>query len=344
MRKIYRVIDSNVNRVSEGIRVLEDISRFVLEESDITTELRETRHWIRKLLNKIDDKMISARDSVSDIGRDISGKSKIDSKKDIKQLLVSNFKRVEEGLRSIEESLKIPDHYQASKKVENLRFRIYDIEKRLMGIFNKPEFPGGIYGLTAEKFSNGRCNIDVAEKMIQGGVSILQYREKHTKKEFAEMYKECREIRKMTSENDVLFIINDYIELAIMAGADGVHIGQDDYPVEEVQKRLPQNMILGLSTHSPQQAQAALEAGVDYIGVGPIFSTNTKENVCDAVGLEYLEWVNNNLDLPYVAIGGIKEHNLKQVVDRGAKTVAMVTEIVSSIDIPKKIKQLKSIL
>lgn len=208
----------------------------------------------------------------------------------------------------------------------------------------KPKFPGGIYGLTAEKFSQGRNNIEVVKQMIDGGVSIVQYREKHARKDFAEMYEECLKIRKMTAEHGILFIVNDYIGLAIMVGADGVHIGQNDYPVSAVKKILPDNMLLGLSTHSPEQARQGVQAGVDYIGVGPIFSTNTKENVCDAVGLEYLEWVEENIALPYVAIGGIKEHNIEKVVAKGAKTIALVTEIVSAPAISNKIKNLKKSL
>ena len=344
MQRIYRVIDSNLNRVSEGLRVLEDIARFVIEDSEITSELRSTRHRIRKLLAAIDEKLISARDSVSDIGREISGKSRIDSKKDLKQLLVSNFKRVEEGLRSIEESMKIPDHYQQSKKVENIRFEIYDLEKRFFTGFNKPLLPRGIYGITAEKYSNGKSNVEVVQEMIEGGVSIIQYREKHKNKNFIEMYKQCLKIRELTAQNDVLFIVNDYIELALMVEADGVHIGQNDYPVEAVKKVLPEDKIIGLSTHSPEQARRAEKLGVDYIGVGPIFSTNTKEAVCDAVGLEYLEWVAQNSDLPYVAIGGIKKDNIQKVIARGARTIALVTEIVAADDIAKKVKNLKNLI
>ena len=344
MNKIFRMIDVNLNRISEGIRVLEDISRLVMEYSQITADLRESRHTVRKLLAEVDDQLILSRNASSDIGRKISGQSTIDSKKDIKQLVVSNFKRVEEGLRSIEESLKIVDHYQKSKQVENLRFRIYEIEKRLNMKLQKPVLPEGIYGITAEKYSKGRNNIEVVKKMVDSGIKIIQYREKHGNKNFAEMFKECRKILTNTQKNDVVFIVNDYIELAKMVGADGVHIGQQDFPVEKVRDLLPDNKILGLSTHSPKQAQKAVEIGVDYIGVGPIFETNTKQDVVNAVGLEYLDWVEKNIDIPYVAIGGIKEHNLTKVVERGARTVALVTEIVGQQDIQGKVRNLNKIL
>ncbi len=344
MNEVYRMIDVNLNRTSEGIRVLEDITRFVIEDSKITADLREIRHAVRKLLIESDGQLILSRNASTDIGRKISKESKVDSKKGLRQLLVSNFKRVEEGLRSIEESLKIIDHYPKSKQVENLRFKIYEIEKRVNMVIKKPVLPEGIYGITAEKYSKGRNNLEVVKEMISSGIKVIQYREKRDRKNFAEMYQECREIRTITQKNDVVFIVNDYIELAKMVDADGVHLGQQDFPVEKVRQHLPDNMLLGLSTHSPEQAQAAVERGVDYIGVGPIFTTNTKKDVVDPVGLEYLEWVEENLEIPYVAIGGIKEQNIEEVIDRGARTIALVTEIVGQKDIKGKVNNLNEIL
>lgn len=199
--------------------------------------------------------------------------------------------------------------------------------------------PQGIYGITAEKFSQGRDNVAVASDMIAGGVTTLQYREKHGTKSFQEMLAQCRAIRRLTREKGVMFIVNDYIELAVLADADGVHIGQDDWPVVAVRNRLP-DKIIGLSTHGPAQARAAVAAGVDYIGAGPIFSTQTKEDVCDPVGLEYLSHVIENVDLPAVAIGGIKQHNIDQVLAKGARTVALVTEIVAADDVVRTVRQL----
>lgn len=205
------------------------------------------------------------------------------------------------------------------------------------------EFPAGIYGITAEKHSKGRKNIDVVKEMVESGVRIIQYREKHAYKSLRQMHEECREIRKITSDSDVIFIINDYIDIAMLVDADGVHVGQDDIPVPEVRK-LVGDKIIGLSTHSPEQAQKALEAGADYIGVGPIFRTYTKEDVCDPVGLEYLEYVIENVPIPFVAIGGIKEHNIAEVYKRGAKTICLVTEIVGADNIAEKVKKLRSMI
>ncbi|TKB12349.1 thiamine phosphate synthase [Desulforhopalus sp. IMCC35007] len=202
----------------------------------------------------------------------------------------------------------------------------------------------GIYGITAECFSKGRSNLQVVEEMIRGGVTTVQYREKKHKKHVGEMLVECQQIRELTRKHGVTFIINDHVDLALLVDADGVHVGQEDLPVAAVRQLIGDDKIIGLSTHSPEQARQAVTAGADYIGVGPIFTTNTKEDVCDAVGLEYLEYVAAQSPLPFVAIGGIKEHNMEDVVDRGAKTICLVTEIVASDDIYSTVMKLRSYL
>jgi len=196
-----------------------------------------------------------------------------------------------------------------------------------------------IYGITAEEHSLGRNNIEVVEQMLAGGVRVIQYREKD--KKAREKYLECMKIREMTREAGAVFIVNDDVDIAILACADGVHVGQDDLPPEEVRRLVGEQMVIGLSTHSPEQARAALAGGVDYIGVGPIFATRTKKDVCDPVGLGYLEYVVRNIKIPAVAIGGIKEHNIGEVARRGACCIALVTEIVGAADIPAKVEALR---
>jgi thiamine-phosphate pyrophosphorylase len=204
--------------------------------------------------------------------------------------------------------------------------------------------PEGIYGITAEKFSCGRSNVDVARAMVQGGIKIIQYREKRPHKSFRQMLAECRQIRAVTRDHGVLFIVNDYPDLAVLADADGVHVGQDDLSVEDVRKRVGPEKIIGLSTHSPQQAQAALAAGADYIGVGPIYATQTKDDVCDPVGLNYLAYAVEHVPLPFVAIGGIKQHNIDVIMAQGAKTICLVTEIVGADDIAQMVRNLNHLI
>jgi thiamine-phosphate pyrophosphorylase len=199
-----------------------------------------------------------------------------------------------------------------------------------------------LYGITAEKYSLGRSNEDVVAQMLQAGIKIIQYREKE--KSLKEKLAECRTLRALTRKFNAAFIINDDISIAQLVDADGVHIGQDDLPIESVRAILGHEKIIGLSTHSPAQLQAAIKRGADYIGVGPLYTTQTKVNVCAAVGLEYLDYARKNATIPFVAIGGIKEHNLADVVRHGATCVALVTEIVGAEDIAEKVMRLKSII
>jgi thiamine-phosphate pyrophosphorylase len=196
----------------------------------------------------------------------------------------------------------------------------------------------GLYGITAAEYSLGRSNPEVVRQMLAAGIKIIQYREK--KRKAADQYRECLEIRKLTADYGACFIVNDHIDLALAVRADGVHIGQEDLPLEVVRRLTGGRMLIGVSTHSPEQADAAVRAGADYIGAGPIFATATKENVGPPVSLEYLDYVVARHRIPHVAIGGIKQSNLAEVIRHGARCVAMVTEIVGAPDIGTKIKAL----
>jgi thiamine-phosphate pyrophosphorylase len=205
----------------------------------------------------------------------------------------------------------------------------------------KPGLPTGIYGITAENFSRGRTNIEVVQAMLAGGIKIIQYREKRPDKSHRQMLAECRQIRDLTREAGVLFIVNDYVDIALLAEADGVHVGQDDLPVPDVRRLIGPDKLIGLSTHSLEQAQAARAAGADYIGVGPIFSTQTKADVTAPLGLAYLDQAVGAVDLPIAAIGGIKRHNIADIVRHGARTICLVTEIVEAEDIVDRVRSLE---
>ncbi|MDF2547526.1 MAG: thiamine-phosphate diphosphorylase [Anaerosolibacter sp.] len=199
-----------------------------------------------------------------------------------------------------------------------------------------------LYGITAEEHSLGRSNIEVVKEMIHAGIKVIQYREKDKKGLYK--YDECLAIRKLTKEAGVHFIVNDDIDIALLVEADGIHIGQEDLPIEKVRELVGPDMIIGLSTHSPEQGQDAVKRGADYIGVGPIFKTYTKKDVCDPVGLTYLDYVVKHLDIPFVAIGGIKENNIAEVKGRGAKCICLVTEIVGAEHIGEKISTLRGLM
>lgn len=197
-----------------------------------------------------------------------------------------------------------------------------------------------IYALTDAKLSLGRPVEEVAAALLGAGVKILQYREKKLKA--GEMLRECRILRRLTAEAGACFIVNDHIDIAQLVDADGVHVGQEDLPVAEVRRLVGPDKIIGLSTHDPEQAKAAVAAGADYIGVGPLFATQTKEDVCAPVGLGYLDWVVSHLDIPFVAIGGIKRHNITEVVAHGAACCALVSELVGAKDIPARVSEVRA--
>ncbi|HEX2937751.1 MAG TPA: thiamine phosphate synthase, partial [Ruminiclostridium sp.] len=135
----------------------------------------------------------------------------------------------------------------------------------------------GLYCITAEMYSKWRDNITVVKEMLSGGAKIIQYREKDMP--MLRQYEQCLKLRRMTKDAGAMLIIDDYVGLALAVGADGVHIGQEDLPIEAVRKIAGEEMLIGLSTHSPEQALDAAARGADYIGVGPVFETHTKKNV-----------------------------------------------------------------
>ncbi len=201
--------------------------------------------------------------------------------------------------------------------------------------------PKGVYGITGDNFAHGKSNLECVKAMIEGGIKIIQYRDKT--KSIKEKVKEAKEISELCRKHGVVFIVNDHIDIALLVDADGVHIGQNDMSPADVRKLIGNNKIIGLSTHSEEQGMKAyLDPDVDYIGVGPIFPTTTKDTA--PVGLEYLEYVVKNLHLPFTAIGGIKEHNLHEIISRGAKNVCLVSDIVGAPDIAEKVRELQKLM
>jgi thiamine-phosphate pyrophosphorylase len=197
-----------------------------------------------------------------------------------------------------------------------------------------------IYAITANSLSLGRSNSDVVRQILEAGVKVLQYREKEFS--MAEKYRECLVIREMTARHGATFIVNDDVHLALAVEADGVHVGQDDLPIEKVREIVGEKMLIGLSTHSPVQADAAVRAGIaDYIGVGPLYGTAIKKVPMAAVGLGYLDYVVQHHSIPFVAIGGVKEHNVAEVISHGASCVCLVSEIVGAPDIAAKVRAIR---
>ena len=180
-----------------------------------------------------------------------------------------------------------------------------------------------------------------AEAIIDGGAKILQLRAKSlSSKEFLET---ALIIRKITKDKGTVFIVNDRVDIALLTDADGVHLGQGDLPVKEARRLLGNNKIIGYSTHNLREALEAVRLPVDYISFGPIFPTKTKEDVQTPKGLKLLSEVRKAVEIPIVAIGGITETNMAHVLKEGVESVAMISEILTSLDISKKLNRLIAI-
>ena len=168
---------------------------------------------------------------------------------------------------------------------------------------------------------------------------FLQYREKNLKD--GAKLEECRILRRVTEKYHACFMVDDHVDLAMICHGDGVHVGQEDIPLADVRALVGTSMCIGVSTHAPEEALAAEKGGADYIGVGPVFETHTKADVCAPVGLRYLEWVSSHISVPYVAIGGIKAHNVREVYTHGGKCCALVSEFVGARDIAGAVERVR---
>ncbi|MCL6477434.1 MAG: thiamine phosphate synthase [Peptococcaceae bacterium] len=187
-----------------------------------------------------------------------------------------------------------------------------------------------LYVITGQNFAGGRSIESVVTGAVDGGAGIIQLREKNMSGR--ELVQAGRILRKITGDRGALMIVNDRVDIALAVGADGVHLGQDDIPLTVAREILGPEKIIGISTHSLDQALAAEREGADYIAVGPLFYTGSKEDVCAPVGLDLLMEVSARVRIPKVGIGGVKEHNVRDVVKSGADIVAVITAVVAAGD------------
>lgn len=337
----YRTPDDCIRRVDQGLRVLAKIARISLDNRELSDGFCRIGDEVRALYT---DRIYSPAGLKTGPDRygGVPETGPETRQMNLKDTARFNFSRVHQALQAMEKTVPAAGGCRTGEKIRKIVAALNSLDPDFPGLFQK-RFPPGIYGILGEKFSLGRSNVDVAGQMVDAGVDILQYREKVKDKSFKQMLEECLEIREITRRAGVPFIVNDHAAIALLVEADGIHQGQDDLPVEAV-RRLAPYMMIGCSTHSPQQAGKAVEDGADYIGVGPIFTTRTKEDVCDAVGLEYLEYVVRAHEIPFVAIGGIKRHNIRDVVKKGARTICLVTEIIGAKNIDHRIREIRKII
>jgi thiamine-phosphate pyrophosphorylase len=194
-----------------------------------------------------------------------------------------------------------------------------------------------LYVITGEQFHPQRHYLEVIEEALQGGADIVQLREKNKTKQ--ELLKMAKELKSLTTKYGVPFIVNDHIDIALAVDAEGIHLGQDDLPLAEARKIMGPEKIIGISTHALQEAIEAEKNGADYIGVGPVFETKSKVDVVDPVGLDYVREVASNTTIPFVAIGGIKLHNLESVLTAGAKRICVISAIVGAEEVKRSTEE-----
>jgi len=200
-----------------------------------------------------------------------------------------------------------------------------------------------LYVITDEKVSRGRSHLQVAEAAILGGADVLQLRDKEASG--GRLYRVALELRKLTLEAKVPFIVNDRVDIALAAGADGVHVGQDDLPASVVREIIGPVKILGVSVDTVEEAILAEKDGADYLGVGPVFEARgTKPDAGEPVGLDRIARIRRHCRLPIVAIGGIDAENARKVREAGADAAAVISAIVAADDIARAARRLKCIL
>jgi thiamine-phosphate pyrophosphorylase len=324
MREVYRILDANFNRAREALRVAEDCGRFALNDPAITAMAKSLRSSLAEILQDMPaEEFLVSRDTPGDIGTEISSPTET-KRTSLEDVATAACKRLTEALRTIEEYGKFIAP-QKVLQIERMRYNGYTLEKRIMGrlMVGHRLADASLYVLVSTHLCTGSLQ-QCARAAIAGGADVVQLREKGTPDD--QLLALAAELRELTDETGRLFIVNDRPDVAAIVGADGVHLGQHDLPIAEARRLLRPGAVIGRSTHSLAQAKAAVNEGADYLSVGPVFETDTKE-AGPPIGLEMLHEVADAVPLPIVAIGGITAENARSVRQAGATLVAVCSAV-----------------
>lgn len=322
MNRDYSVIDANLARVKEGIRVLEDIVRFVFADKELFEALKILRHS----LSGMEVWFQPAHTIGGRFGTDVGGGTNAPgefTRHSLYSLIRANASRSIEALRVLEEFAKLYSKKNAHL-IERARYQMYSVERDLL--IRTPHFwlsrffeEGTVYPLSD--------SLEDIKDFIDAGAKVIQLRDKSgSKKLIYEKGKEiCRYIIKRQKEGKekIIFLINDHVDIAAQLPVDGVHLGQDDGEIMRARQILGSNKIIGRSTHSLEDARVAVGEGADYIGVGPIFVTPIKNETLP-IGIDILKKIVDEIPLPMCAIGGITKENVKEVYKTGVRSVAAI--------------------
>jgi len=330
-RAVYRIIDANFNRAREAIRVIEEHCRFALNSRPLSERAKELRHQLSSAIGKLNaDKLISSRDTLGDVGVDQKVEGQL-SRADLIDCVTAASKRLTEALRALAETAQTIDSSIAAS-IEKLRYAAYTLEKDIL-----------LFGIAAEKFKRVKLYviissnlpadiISLAQHCAAGGADCLQLRAKDIDDD--QLFALALEFVDICRASGVLSIINDRVDIAVAAGADGVHLGQNDLPVSQARKLQLSPLIIGKSAHSIEQLGAACSEQPTYVSLGPVFATGTKPTA-EPVGLDYVREAAQMLaetGIGHVAIGGMNLQNIDQVLKAGAKAIAVCSAITEAKD------------
>lgn len=337
---VLRVLDANLNRAREALRVIEDHARFVCDDADAAERVKHARHGLRRIVEMIGaQELLTARDIVSDVGRETKTAAELqrDSTDDVVR---AAFARLTEAARVLGEHGKLATP-AAAEAAEKLRYQAYELEQcvvlraTLRARFRRVR----LYVLLTEALCKHGW-YETAEAALRGGAGCLQLREKNLPD--GELLERARRLRRLTSEHDALLAINDRPDIARLCGADIVHVGQEDMSVAEARRIAGANLLIGKSTHTPEQFDAALAEDPDYLAVGPMFASTTKPQKHIA-GPETLRQVSGRTELSLVAIGGITAANATEVVRAGAACICVCSAAIGADDVQEAATQLATV-
>ena len=325
-----RIIDANLNRAREALRVIEDYARFAHDDADAAAAVKQWRHGLRSITEAVGaDPLLAARDILTDVGREIKTEREA-HRAGGNDVLRAAFARWQEALRCISEFAKLGTPI-AVQLAEQQRYAAYELEQRLLlrGDLRRRLRSVRLYVLITEQLCRGDW-VMAAEAALRGGAGCLQLREKDLTD--AKLLEHARRLRDLTHSHHALLVINDRPDIARLCDADGVHIGQDDMSVAEARRIVGGDRLIGKSTHTPEQFAAALAETPDYLAVGPIYPTTTKPQPRIA-GCDFLRFARAQTELPVVAIGGITSVTASSVFAAGADTIAVCSAVIAAEDV-----------
>lgn len=338
---VIRVLDASLNRATEGLRVVEDYARFVLDDAFLTSQAKSLRHDLTAAAEPIlSSDRNAARDTQRDVGTTITTQKET-RRLDSWDVCIASLKRSEQSLRSLEEFGKLVNADFAGQ-CESIRYRLYTLEKALdLGRTSHDRLDGVLLCVLLDGGTTTNDFDRLAGTLADARVGMIQLRDKRLlDRDFVDR---ARSLRQITRGTSTLCIINDRADIAAAVEADGVHVGQDDLGVKDVRAIVGTRMLVGVSTHNIEQARAAVLEGANYLGAGPTFASTTKSFDAFA-GLDYLDEVAGEISLPTFAIGGISARNLADVLATGISRAAVGAAITDATEPACAAEELLSML